>query len=90
MAIIHLPDTLLGFTSRTKRLTIQASTLGEALIELIGKYPNLRGHLFDENLRLRGYVNIYLDQQAMKLPEDFNTPLPPTAVIRILQNVAGG
>jgi len=90
MASVIIPETLVRFTSDQRRVIIQAPTLGKALIELIRSYPDLRGQLFDENLRLRGYVNIYLDQHAIELPKDFATPIHPNTVVRILQSVAGG
>lgn len=90
MATIQLPQTLVRFSNGDPVFASEAVTLGDALIELMRAYPPLRSQLFDENLRLRVYVNIYLNKESVRLPDDFNAPVTQKSVIRILQSVAGG
>jgi adenylyltransferase/sulfurtransferase len=71
-------------------LTVKADTVGDALVHLIERFPAMRRHLYDDSGALRGFVNVYLNDQDVRYLEEQGTPVLPTDVITIVPSVAGG
>jgi adenylyltransferase/sulfurtransferase len=60
------------------------------LSALTGQYPDLKRHLFNEQGKLRSFVNVYLGDEDVRYMKGFETPVPDGATISIVPSVAGG
>jgi molybdopterin/thiamine biosynthesis adenylyltransferase/rhodanese-related sulfurtransferase/molybdopterin converting factor small subunit len=88
--VIRIPAPLRAYTGGAKTVTSQARTVAEALAELTAQYPELRRHLFNDEGRLRAFVNIYLGDEDVRHLQGLDTPLPDGATLSIVPSVAGG
>jgi molybdopterin converting factor small subunit len=60
---IHIPTPLRQYTEKQATVEVQAATVGEALKKLTGSHPDLRRHLYNEEGKLRAFVNVYLNDE---------------------------
>lgn len=89
-SIIRVPSPLRRFTDNQAQVEVDRATVGEALMQLCERYPQLRNQLLDEHQQLRHFVNIYLNQEDIRSHNGLDTPLPEGAELRIVPAIAGG
>jgi len=87
---IRIPTPLRGFTNNQETVEVSGATVGEALQQLVEQFPRLKPHLFNEEGRLRSFVNIYLGDEDIRYLQREETPLKPGAELSIVPSVAGG
>lgn len=87
---LRIPGVLRPLASGAAELDVQADSIAEALAELTAKHPALRRHLFDDGGVLRGFINVYLNEDDMRYLAGPATPIKRSDVITILPSVAGG
>src|SRR5688572_11439424 len=90
MSRIRIPGPLQLLADGTDELGVEAETVHFALAELVAQHPRLRRHLFDDGGVLRGYVNIYLNDDDVRYLDGMTTKLGADDVITIVPSVAGG
>ena len=71
-------------------MELPASTVGEALDSLIAKHPELRKHLYNEQGRLRAFVNLYLNEDDVRYLQQEQTPVSGSDTLTIVPSIAGG
>jgi adenylyltransferase/sulfurtransferase len=72
-------------------LVVAVATVARVLVRLSDRYPRLRRHLFDERGRVRGYVNIYLNDEAVIGLQHTEGPVvSPGDTLTIVPSIAGG
>ncbi|MCL4869365.1 MAG: MoaD/ThiS family protein [Anaerolineae bacterium] len=89
MAQIRIPTPLRPFANGQAAVAVQGETVGAALNDLTGQYPDLRPHLFD-GPQLRSFVNIYLNQEDVRYLQGAETPLQAADTLLIIPSIAGG
>src|SRR5688500_14916917 len=89
-ATILIPTPLRPYTDKQDSLTVQATTVGEALKQLTKQYEQLSKHLFSDQGRLRSYVNIYVNDEDIRYLQREDTPLKDGDTVSIVPSVAGG
>lgn len=87
---VHLPSLLRNCTEGRGEVEIEASTLEECVVALVAQYPLLAVHLFDEERRLRGHVNLFHNDTNVKWLDDWGVPMRSGDTLTILQAVSGG
>ena len=87
---VTVPTILRDCTGGRNSVTIEATTLAEALERLRETYPLLRVHLYDESERLRPHVMIFYNEESTRWLENLDLPLKPGDRLEILQAVSGG
>ncbi|MFN7017719.1 MAG: molybdopterin-synthase adenylyltransferase MoeB [Fimbriimonadales bacterium] len=90
MPTIYIPTALRPYTDNQASLSVEASTVGEAVQKLTEAFPKLRQHLFKEDGQLRSFVNLYLGDRDVRHLQGLDTPLAPDAELTIVPSVAGG
>lgn len=90
MPVVYIPSALRPFTENKNRIELSGSTVREVLEELVGRYPGVRQHLFQEKGGLRNFVNVYVNQEDIRFLERENTPLQADDELSIVPSVAGG
>jgi adenylyltransferase/sulfurtransferase len=87
---VLIPTPLCPYAGKQSVIEVTAQTVGEALSDLVSKYPDLRKHLFSEDGKLRSFVNVYLNDEDIRYLSKDATPVKETDTITIVPSVAGG
>lgn len=89
---IHLPMILREYAEGAKSVSIPSNndTITEVLNTLEGKYPGVCSRLLDERGSLRRFVNIYINDDDIRMFQGMETRIPASAEISIIPAVAGG
>lgn len=87
---IIIPTPLRQYTEKRDAVQLRAGTVGEALQGLTGLYSGLRKHLYNEEGKLRSFVNVYLNDEDIRYLQKDQTPIKENDVISIVPSIAGG
>jgi len=64
--------------------------VGELLADLTKKHAGLKAHLYNEQGKLRSFVNIYVNDEDIRYLEKEATPVKADDTVSIIPSVAGG
>ena len=87
---ILIPTPLRPFAGKQEFVEVEGRTVGDALQGLVGQYSDLRRHLYNEDGRLRSFVNIYVNDEDIRHLDREQTQLSAGDTISIVPSVAGG
>lgn len=71
-------------------VTVQATDLSSAIAALEARYPGFKDRLLDEQGELRQFVNVYLNDEDVRLGSGLKSPVGDKDEISIVPAVAGG
>ena len=63
---IHIPTPLRPFTGKQDVVEVDGATVGELLGALTTKHEELKKHLYNDEGKLRSFVNIYLNDEDIR------------------------
>jgi molybdopterin converting factor small subunit len=87
MAEVHLPGTLEPlFAGLPRRLDLDATTVGEVIDQLDGRYPGLRDRLCEPGPELRLHIHVYVDRERATLA----TPIEARSRVDVVAAISGG
>jgi molybdopterin converting factor small subunit len=69
---------------------VEASDLRSAIDQLDAKYPGFKGRLLDDGGQPRQFVNLFLNDEDVRLGKGLDSPLGTSDEIAIVPAVAGG
>ena len=87
---ILIPTALRSFVDRKSEVEVEGSTVGEALANLAGQYPDLKHQIYEDDVKLRGFVNVYVDGTNIKKLNGLETKLAQGATVMLVPAIAGG
>ena len=87
---VRIPTPLRKLTNNEELVEINASTVGEAIVELQSRYPGIQERLMDENGEVRRFVNVYVNEEDIRFLKNKQTPLADGDEISIIPAIAGG
>ncbi len=87
---ILIPTPLRPFTGKQDAVEVDGATIGELLTNLTTKYAGLKPHLYNEQGKLRSFVNVYLNDEDIRYLEKEKTAVKAGDTISIIPSVAGG
>ncbi|GIV19888.1 MAG: molybdenum cofactor biosynthesis protein MoeB [Armatimonadota bacterium] len=87
---VWIPSALQAYAGNQSEVQVQASTVGEALQALTEAYPDLRKHLYNEQGKLRSFVNVYLGEEDTRYLQGLETPVKDGDQLMIVPSIAGG
>lgn len=87
---VKVPTALRGFTDGKATVTVTGTVVGEALKDLVTKYPALGNHLYDKEGHLRNFVGIFVNDDDIRNLNKEATTLKDGDVVLILPAIAGG
>ena len=90
MATIRIPTPLRTYTNGKTDITVKGNTVGEALHDLTTQHVALKQHLYNEDGKLRAFVNLFLDGDDVRHLNGENTAISADSTLRIVPSVAGG
>ena len=86
---ILIPTPLRPFAGKQEFVEVEARTVGDALQRLVGQFGDLRRHLYNEDGRLRSFVNIYVNDEDIRHLDREQTQLTAGDTISNIQLNAG-
>ncbi len=87
---ILIPTPLRPFAGKQDVVEIDGGTVGEILQALVARYGELKKHLYNEDGKLRSFVNIYVNDEDIRHLERERTALKAGDTVSIVPSVAGG
>jgi len=90
MAKILIPTPLRQYVDNKDSVEVEGSTVGESLTALTTKFPDLRRHLYNDEGKLRSFVNIYIGDEDIRYLNKDATPVKDGDTISIVPSIAGG
>ena len=89
-ATIEIPSALQKFVENKSSVDVSGANVRDAINSLIGEYGALKEHLFDEQGKIRSFVNIYLNDEDIRYTNNLDTEVKEGDVIQIVPSIAGG
>ena len=77
-------------TGGEREIELDGGTVGDVLRALTAKHPATESQLFSEQGELNRYVNVYLNDEDVRVLDGLETPLSGTDTVMILPAMAGG
>ncbi len=90
MATIRIPPVLRPQTGGRPEVEAAGSTVGEVLRALTVDYPETGSQLFGEDGDLNRYVNVYLNDEDVRVLDGLDTVVSEGDTVVILPAMAGG
>jgi len=87
---IIIPTPLRQYAEKKESMEVQAKTVAEALGAITSQYAGLRKHLYNDEGKLRSFVNIYVGDEDIRFLQKEQTALKENDVISIVPSIAGG
>jgi adenylyltransferase/sulfurtransferase len=87
---ILIPTPLRPYTDKKDAVEADGATVGELLADLTAKHAGLKAHLYNDQGKLRSFVNVYLNDEDIRYLQKEQTPVAPGDTLSIIPSVAGG
>jgi sulfur-carrier protein len=87
---IRIPTQLRELTGGTGEVTVEGSTVGEALKALDSAHAGFSERLFDDSGQLRRFVNVFVADEDVRFLQGLDTPVAEGQTVSIVPAVAGG
>ena len=90
MATIKIPPVLRSSVGGEKEVTAAGDDVGAVLRALAEQHPQTESQLFGPDGSLNRYVNVYLNDEDVRVLEGLDTPVGERDTLVILPAMAGG
>ena len=90
MATIRIPPVLRASVGGEKELSADGESVGEILRSVADSHPETQSQLFAADGGLNRYVNVYLNDEDVRVLEGLDTTVGSADVLVILPAMAGG
>jgi len=87
---VRIPTQLRSLAGGSSEVSVEASTVAEALKALEAAHPGFAERLFDEEGRLRRFVNVFVADEDIRFLGGVDTAVAPGTTVSIVPAVAGG
>jgi molybdopterin synthase sulfur carrier subunit len=85
-----MPPILRQAVGGAREVEASGATVRDLLDDLTGRYPAIKGHLLDENGELNRFVNVYVNNEDVRLGNGLDTGVTDDATVIVLPAMAGG
>jgi sulfur-carrier protein adenylyltransferase/sulfurtransferase len=90
MAKVLIPTPLRQYAGKQDAVQLAGNTVGEVLQSLTNEYSDLRRHLYNDEGKLRSFVNVYVNDEDIRYLSKEATPLKDGDTVSIVPSIAGG
>ena len=90
MPLIKIPPVLRASTGGEKEVSAEGADVGAVLRALADAHPETRTQLFGEDGSLNRYVNVYLNDEDVRVLDGLDTGVSESDTLVILPAMAGG
>ena len=90
MPTLKIPTPLRPYANGEGVINLPGETVSEVLSAVIERHPELKKHLFNDEEKLRPFVNLFLGQENINQLEGLQTALKDSDTLLIIPSIAGG
>jgi molybdopterin synthase sulfur carrier subunit len=90
MATVRIPPVLRPKAGGTSEVEAAGGNVGEVLRALTSAHPDTSAQLFDAEGALNRYVNVYLNDEDVRVLDGLDTAVSDNDTVVILPAMAGG
>ena len=90
MSTVKIPPVLRSSTGGAKEVEADGQTVGDVLHSLAERHPATQSQLFSEEGQLNRYVNVYLNDEDVRVLDGLETAVGTGDTLVILPAMAGG
>ena len=90
MATVRIPPVLRPSVGGEKELSAAGASVGEILRTVADQHPDTRAQLFSSDGGLNRYVNVYLNDEDVRVLDGLETAVGEDDTLVILPAMAGG
>jgi len=90
MPLIKIPVVLRASVGGAKEVRADGDDVGTVLHALADRHPELSSQLFGPDGSLNRYVNVYLNDEDVRVLDGLSTRVGETDVLNVLPAMAGG
>ena len=90
MPSLRIPTPLRTYTNGQSETTLSGRTVSEAMSDLVAQYPDLKQHIFNGQVSLRPFVNLFLGEENVKDLGGLDTALDENDRMLLIPSIAGG
>ena len=90
MATVRIPPVLRPKTGGNSEVDAPGGNVGEVLRALTAEHPDTSAQLFDAEGELNRYVNVYLNDEDVRVLDGLETSVKDSDSVVILPAMAGG
>jgi sulfur-carrier protein len=90
MATVRIPPVLRPSVGGAKEVDAAGDNVGDVLRALADEHPATQSQLFSDGGDLNRYVNVYLNDEDVRVLDGLETPVGGADVLVILPAMAGG
>jgi sulfur-carrier protein len=87
---VKIPPVLRPQTGGEAEVNAEGATVGDVLRSLVERHPDTRSQLFSADGELNRYVNVYLNDEDVRVLDGLETAAADNDTIVILPAMAGG
>ena len=87
---VRIPTQLRTLSGGASEVGVDGATVAEVLKALDGAHPGFGDRLFNEDGKLRRFVNVFVADEDIRFLQGLETPVAPGATVSIIPAVAGG
>ena len=90
MSTVKIPPVLRSSTGGEREVSADGGSVGEVLRLLAEQHPETERQLFGDDGALNRYVNVYLNDEDVRVLQGLDTPVEENDTLVILPAMAGG
>ena len=90
MAKVLIPTPLRQFADKKDSVELAGSTVGEVMTALTAQFPDMRKQLFNDEGKMRSFVNVYLNDDDIRYLQKDATAVAAGDTLSIVPSIAGG
>ena len=90
MPVFRIPGPLRSLSAGEPTVSVDASDLRSAIDQLDARFPGFKGRLLDDGGEPRQFVNLFLNDEDVRLGRGLDSPVQESDEIAIVPAVAGG
>ena len=87
---VRIPTQLRQLTGGASEVSVEGTTVAEALKALDVAHPGFAERLYDDGGGLRRFVNVFVAEEDIRFLDGLSTPLTEGQTVSIVPAVAGG
>ena len=73
MTKVLIPTPLRQFTGKQDCVSVAGATVGEVLSALTAQFPDLRKQIFNDEGKMRSFINVYLNDEDVRVLDGLDT-----------------
>ena len=90
MPTVKIPPVLRAHTGGAAEVEVEGESVGEVLRSLASMHPGTEAQLFGDDGELNRYVNVYLNDEDVRVLDGLDTGISGADTVVILPAMAGG